>query len=422
MPKIPTELLQQHASSTGNAIAATTSTTSVLREKAPNTTTDALAIPAVGEKTAPSRTIPSESTQRPQKQYLLDIDSSVATEPTGAADDAVRQLLRSASVSPSSAPARPRKGPLRWMQDKEEHATSGSTSTLPPRQPTLSRKTSISAHLKLSLRRNKTEDQASEIKISAPTNFVHLSTGTEGAHASSTPISLRRASTTSTVSMRSSLRSSMSSTRSATSSASSDYGSAVSLEQEACEDKPLYTATDKKHPLRPLKSIRRPSKLSLQQDEPVLDMPAGPTSPKDKRKAIYAAPGSVPAILEPIDVSGDSITRTSKLSPIVSPVTSQAGEHFAAALDRTLGRARGLSSEGGELSPEPELSRSPSSGYASSACTSNRSSLGSLQEFRTFLDFPDMPPGSRRNSEKGSHQEDIWAAPTLSVPLALPKF
>lgn len=158
-------------------------------------------------------------------------------------------------------------------------------------------------------------------------------------------------------------------------------------------------------------------------------IPVVPTSPRDKRKAIYAAPGSVPAILEPINVVSGPNAQASKLSPVAaSPVASQAGENFAAALDRTLGRAHRLGSEGGAQSPEPELSRSPSSGYASS----NRSSLGSLHEFRSFLDFPDMPPGSRRNSNKSSNEEDIWAtldrgsrtatAPALAVPIVLTKF
>lgn len=191
-------------------------------------------------------------------------------------------------------------------------------------------------------------------------------------------------------------------------------------EPETGEDKPLYTATERKHPLRPLRSIRRPSKLSLAEDQPVLNIPARSTSPKDKRKAMYAAPGSVPAILEPVDVAKSG---ASKLSSTVSSVGSQAGEHFAAALDRTIGRTRGLSSDGGELSPEPELSRSPSSGYASSACTSNRSSLGSLHEFKSFLEFPDMQPGSRGGSEKGTTAgaEDIWSGAALALPLRASK-
>lgn len=407
-PKIPTELLQ-----TTNA-----ASTAVLVEKSLNTRVDSDLTPT------PRTPEPPKSAQRPQQHYILDIDAPVAsTGSSEAADDAVQQLLRSASVSPASASAaaaRSRKGPLRWMQDKEEHTPTVSTSTLPPRQATLTRKTSISAHLKLSLRRNKSDDQPAPITISGPTNFVHVATGTEGAYASvdaSSATSLRRASTTSRVSARSSLRSSMSSNYSTSSYISENSAPSATGTEAVDEDKPLYTAMEKKHPLRPLKSIRRPSKLSLKQQEPILDIPAGSTSPKDKRKAIYAAPGSVPAILEPIDVVQGTVGRGAKLSPIVSPVGSQAGEHFAAALDRTLGRARGLSSEGGELSPEPELSRSPSSGYESSACTSNRSSLGSLQEFKDFLDFPDMPM-SRRNSEKGRAEEDIWSGAALAVPVS----
>ncbi|SPO23461.1 uncharacterized protein UTRI_02140 [Ustilago trichophora] len=419
VPKIPTDLLQQYSGSANSTSTPTPSAPPVLREQSLNTTTDTDATPT--KESPPSIPMSAQPAQRPQQQYLLNIDAPVATEDIrGPSDDTVQQLLRSASMSPSSAPARPRKGPLRWMQDKEEHSASASSSTLPSRQPTLSRKTSISAHLKLSLRRNKGEEQPAEITISGPTNFVHLSTGTDAAVTSSKTTSLRRASTTST---RSSFRSSMSSTRSDSSSATSQILTAVSLEEEVANDRPLYATTDRKHPLRPLKSIRRPSKLSLKQDEPLLEIQAGQTSPKDKRKAIYAAPGLVPAILEPLEVSSRSTAQASKLSPIVSPITSQAGEHFASALGRTLGRARGLGSECGELSPEPELSRSPSSGYESSACsTSNRSSLGSLQEFRTFLDFPDMPPGSRRNSEKSGNHDDIWAAPELTVPLTIPQF
>lgn len=411
-PKIPTELLQDVSLSRFTPAAPT----SVLTEKSLNTHGDSNLTPT------PRTPEPIKSASRPQQQYILDIDAPVAsTGVYGAGDDAVQQLLRSASVSPASAStaaARNRKGPLRWMQDKEEHTPTASTSTLPPRQ--LTRKTSISAHLKLSLRRRKSDDQPAPITISGPTNFVHVATGTEGAYASvgaSNATLLRRASTTSRVSARSSVRSSMSSNYSTSSYISENTAPSATEKEAASEDKPLYAAMEKKHPLRPLKSIRRPSKLSLQQDELVLTAPAGSTSPKDKRKAIYAAPGSVPAILEPINVAQSTVSRGAKLSPIVSPVGSQAGEHFAAALDRTLGRARGLSSEGGELSLEPELSRSPSSGYESSACTSNRSSLGSLQEFKDFLDFPDMPM-SRRNSEKGRAEEDIWSGAALAVPVS----
>lgn len=153
----------------------------------------------------------------------------------------------------------------------------------------------------------------------------------------------------------------------------------------------------------------------MDQKEPVLNLPNGPTSPKDKRKGIYAAVGSVPKVLEAVDTSTHVTS-----SPLKPPATSRAGEHFAAALDRSIGRARGQSSDGGELSPEPELSRSPCSGYESSTCTSNRSSLGSLQEFRTFLDFSEMLPASRRGSAKGG--DDLWSAPALAVPIVLDKF
>ncbi|KAJ1028433.1 hypothetical protein NDA16_001600 [Ustilago loliicola] len=288
-PKIPTEPLQDASPSTPVAVAST----SVLAHKAFDTERDSELTPT------PRTPEPTKSAQRPQQQYILDIDAPVnSAESSSATDDAVQRLLRSASVSPASASAtaaRTRKGPLRWMQDKEEHTSTASTSTLPPSQPMLSRKTSISAHLKLSLRRNKSEDQPAPITISGPTNFVHVATGTEGAYSSvgAAATSLRRASTTSRVSARSSVRSSMSSNYS-TSSYVSENTAPSSTEKEATsEDKPLYTAAvEKKHPLRPLKSIRRPSKLSLKPDEPVLDIPAESTSPKDKRKAIYAAPGS----------------------------------------------------------------------------------------------------------------------------------
>ncbi|KAJ9477971.1 Ubiquitin conjugation factor [Pseudozyma hubeiensis] len=385
VPQIPTELLQQHPSSS-NISTASTPTAPV-----------SAASRSADVSTTPAPPVPVKTAQKPQRQYLLEIDAPATSRDDGAAaDESVRQLLRSATVSTSA-----RKGPLRWAQDKEEHATAASSSSsLSPRQPTLSRKTSISAHLKMSLRRNKVEEQpCSGLNISAPTDFVHVSTGSEGAKAS--PISLRRSSTTS---QRSSLRSSMSSTSSAVS-----FGTADSSPQEdaAKDDKPLYGALERKHPLRPLKSIRRPTKLSVDYTEPTLNLPKAPTSPKDKRKGIYAAPGLVPDILEPVD----------SMDRIAAPNASRAGEHFAAALDRSIGRTRGRASDASELSPEPELSRSPSSGYDSSTCASDRSSLGSLHEFRTFLDFPDMAtPGG------GKVDEDLWSGSALAAPIVLPKF
>ncbi|SOV04841.1 uncharacterized protein UDID_02862 [Ustilago sp. UG-2017a] len=413
-PKIPTELLQDPSLS----IPTTAALTSVLGEKSLKAGSDAKVT------STPSTPEPVKSAQQPQQQYILNIDEPVTfAESNSAADNAVQQLLRSASVSPASAStaagARTRKGPLRWMQDKEEHTPAASTSTLPPRQPALARKTSLSAHLKL-LRRNKSENQPAPITISRPTNFVHVATGTDGACASAgaqQATSLRRASTTSRVSDQPLLRSNMSSNYSTSSYVSRDTSPSATEKDAANEDKPLFVAMEKKHPLRPLKSIRRPSKPTLKPDEPAVDVPAGSTGPKDKRKAIYASSGSVPAILEPINVTQSSSNRGAKLSPIVSPVGSQAGKHFAAALDHTLGRTRGLSSEGGELSPEPDLSRSPGSGYESSAYTSNRSSFGSLHEFKSFLDFPDTPM-SRRNSEKGRQEEDIWSGVALTFPVA----
>ncbi|GAC92649.1 ubiquitin conjugation factor [Pseudozyma hubeiensis SY62] len=389
VPLIPAELLQQHTSSSSISTASTpTAPISAASRSA-----------TVGTK--PAQPAPAKPAQKPQRQYLLEIDApTISREDRATADESVRQLLRSATVSTSTGPSRPRKGPLKWAQDKEEHAAAASTSSLPPRNPTLSRKTSISAHLKMSLRRNKVEEQPCfGLNISAPTDFVHISTGSEGAKAS--PISLRRSSTTSP---RSSLRSSMSSTSSGVS-----FGTADSSPHEdaAKDDKPLYEALERKYPLRPLKSIRRPTKISVDLLEPTLSLSKEPTSPKDKRKGIYAAPGLVPDILEPVD----------SMNHIAAPNASRAGEHFAAALDRSIGRTRGRTSDASELSPEPELSRSPSSGYDSSTCASNRSSLGSLHEFRTFLDFPDMEASAR-----GKADEDMWSGSALAAPIVLPKF
>ena len=235
------------------------------------------------------------------------------------------------------------------MQVKDEHSESGLSANTAPRQPTLSRKTSISAHLKMSLRRNRVEEPTTpELSISGPTNFVHVATAGEGGQSAPKGGALTQASTV-------------------------NVGSLVAESRVSAEDgeeKPLYAALTKS-PLRPLKSIRRPSKLALDQAaDVVLAMPAVPTSPKDKRKAIIVAPGLVP----------------------VSPAAG-AREHFASSLARR--------SE--QMSPEPELSRSPSSGYESSEGTSNRSSLASLHEFRTFLDFPDMPVGKARE------RRDVWS-------------
>ncbi|TKY87340.1 hypothetical protein EX895_004017 [Sporisorium graminicola] len=404
VPIIPSDLLHSHSSSS-SAVANLATSTSVPESNSPNSAAYADITPT--QESGPS--VPSA--QRPQRQYLLDIDAPCSSQgASNNADDSVKQLLRSATISASSSSSRPKKGPLKWMHDKEEHSTTSSSLAVSPRQPTLSRKTSISAHLKLSLRRNKSDEPpCSELSISGPTNFVHVSTGTEGAHAAVKSPSLRRSST---VSARSSPRSS------ASSALSGMFETADSKWVQQDDDKPLYTASGATQPLRPLKSIRRPSKLSLNKPEPLLDIAPGPTSPKDKRKAIYAAPGSVPVILEPVDAAARTEATSSKLSPIVSPITSEAGEHFAASLGRTIVRARVHSSDGGELSPEPELSRSPSSGYESSACTSNRSSLGSLHEFSSFLEFPDLLPLSRRSSDKGRVEDDIWSGSALVVPLA----
>ncbi|ETS63146.1 hypothetical protein PaG_02925 [Moesziomyces aphidis] len=396
-PKVPIELLQEEPITPVPA-----QQTIVLQERSLNLPTDnATAAP---KPTSPMPASPARSQQHPQKQYILDIDAPAENRRAStSADASVQELLRSATLAPSSAAARPRKGPLRWMHDKDEHAPSTSTSSLQPRQPALSRKTSISAQLKLSLRRNKVENQPAGLVISAPTNFVHLSTGTEGAYGSAGGSSLRRSSTTSAASRNSSLRSSITSVSSA-----SSFGSEAELataSNHVDQDKALYSPSEKKHPLRPLKSIRRPSKLTLQ-DVSLPPIPAGTTSPKDKRKAIYAAPGSVPAILEP--TTDDMPTPTATTNAIVagSPGTSPAGAYFAATLDRTLGRAR-LEAETG--SPEPELSRSPSSAYDSSAPTSKRSSLASLHQFSSFLDFPDLPALSRTNSGEGVKHDDLWS-------------
>ncbi|SJX62036.1 uncharacterized protein SRS1_10670 [Sporisorium reilianum f. sp. reilianum] len=413
VPLIPSDLLQPQSSSSSTTLTLPP-TPSLPEPKSPRSAAYTDLTPT--QESVPSVHTAPRSPQRPQRQYLLDIDApapSLATDSTS--DDSVKQLLRSATISASSASSRARKGPLKWMHDKEEHTAPTSSPALSPRQPTLSRKSSISGHLKLSLRRNKSDEPpCPELSISGPTNFVHISTGTEGAHAAIKSPSLRRSSTTS---VRSSARSSTSSALSGT----FETADSKVVAHDANDDKPLYAAASAKHPLRPLKSIRRPSKLSLNKTEPVLDIAPGSTSPKDKRKAMYAAPGSVPAILEPISVSTRSEAPASRLSPILSPGTSEAGENFAATLGRTIVRTRGRSSDGGELSPEPELSRSPSSGYESSNCTSTMSSLGSLHEFSSFLDFPDLSL-SRRNSDKGRAEDDIWSAPTLAVPLTASKF
>ncbi|SPO44393.1 uncharacterized protein PSANT_02078 [Moesziomyces antarcticus] len=397
-PKVPLELLQEEPTTPVPAQQMT-----VLQERSLNLPTHET--DAAPKSASPIPASPARSQQQPQKQYILDIDAPADDRRAStSADASVQELLRSATLAPSSAAARSRKGPLRWMHDKDEHAPSTSTSSLQPRQPALSRKTSISAQLKLSLRRNKVENQPAGLVISAPTNFVHLSTGTEGAYGSVGASSLRRSSTTSAASRDSSLRSSVASISSA-----SSFGSEAELataSKHVDQDKALYSPSEKKHPLRPLKSIRRPSKLTLQ-DTSLPPIPAGTTSPKDKRKAIYAAPGSVPAILEP--TTDDMPTPTATASAIVagSPGTSPAGAYFAATLDRTLGRAR-LEAENG--SPEPELSRSPSSAYDSSAPTSKRSSLASLHQFSSFLDFPDMPALSRTNSGERVKHDDPWSA------------
>lgn len=395
-PKVPIELLQEEPITPVPA-----QQTIVLQERSLNLPTDN--VTAAPKPTSPMPASPARSQQHPQKQYILDIDAPADDRRSStSADASVQELLRSATLAPSSAAARPRKGPLRWMHDKDEHAPSTSTSSLQPRQPALSRKTSISAQLKLSLRRNKVENQPVGLVISAPTNFVHLSTGTEGAYGSAGGSSLRRSSTTSAASRNSSLRSSITSVSSA-----SSFGSEAELataSKHVDQDKALYSPSEKKHPLRPLKSIRRPSKLTLQ-DVSLPPIPAGTTSPKDKRKAIYAAPGSVPAILEPTTDDVPTPTATARAIDAASPGTSPAGAYFAATLDRTLGRAR-LEAENG--SPEPELSRSPSSAYDSSAPTSKRSSLASLHQFSSFLDFPDMPALSRTNSGEGVKHDDLW--------------
>ncbi|SNX82915.1 uncharacterized protein MEPE_01621 [Melanopsichium pennsylvanicum] len=429
VPKIPTELLQQVNGSNSNPTAPT-SIVPVLQERSMNIVEDADATQT--KETAPSFSAPTGSSQRPQRQYILDIDTpTTSLDNVGASVSTVKQLLRSASVSPGSDHVRTRRGPLRWLSEKEEHTNVASTSSLlPSKQPGLSRKTSISAHLKLSsFLRNKAAEEhsssSSDIAISGPTDFLHLSTGTENASATSKSISLRRSSTTSRASAgSSSLRSSMASNRSGVSSVPSDYATPISLE-DANDDTPLYSIDERKHPLRPLKSIRRPSKLSLNQaDDPtILKLPLEPTSPKDKRKAIYAAPGSsfVPAILEPLDTVA-TIDQASELDLIESSPTntaSQAGESFAAALETTLNRSRSRNGGDRALSPdlEPELSRSPSSGYESS----NRSSLGSLNEFSSFLNFPDVAPGGHGASVK-RNEKDVWQRSALQMPITLEKF
>lgn len=416
VPTIPAELLQQHLSSS-SSVSTLIATTPVQAAETVSFVTDTVAPPT--HESPSSLTLTASSIHPPQRHYLLEIDTPFSSQDDQRdADDSVQQLLRSTPTSPSPAVYRPRKGPLKWVADREEHAANASSSTLSVRQPTLSRKTSISAHLKLSLRRNKTEDQpGTSLTISAPTNFVHICTGAEAPSAVSNSASLRR---TSTTSHRFSQHSSTSSSLSRT---SLDTANSSSHEQAVNEDKPLYAALEKKNPLRPLKSIRRPSKLSLNQLEPVLNLPNGhPTSPKDKRKGIYAAPGSVPEIFEPAQVSTLAKASTPDPNPLASPVTSRAGEHFAAQLDRSIDRARGHSSNRGDLSPEPELSRSPGSGYGSSMCASNRSSLGSLHEFRTFLDFPDLMSVSRRNSDKEKNEDDLWSGSALATPVHLQKF
>lgn len=387
MPKIPADLLHDEPSPKPSTTPLLLPP-AILHERSLNKTVDSDATPT--QETAPKLAVsPPPPTQRPQQQYILTTDAPAPRASICLSqDDAVQQLIRSASISPPAA-QRTRKAALRFkQQDKEEHAAAASTSAAPAaRQPTLARKTSISAHLKLGLRRRKSEEENVQMVISGPTDFVHISTGSEGAHSSAATTSLRRASTVSTSSSnRTSLRSSV---FSASSGSSNSLKEEVEAEDAASEDRPLYT----KHPLRPLKSIRRPSMIKVQSHLTDLPAPTCPTSPRDKRKAIYALPGSVPALLEP----------TFKLNP---PTTPSAGD-FAATLDRTLSRTHRLGSDASEQIPEPGLSRSPSSGYASS----NRSSLGSLSEFRSYLDFPEIHKGKKE-------EQDIWEALDRGVKTA----
>uniref|UniRef100_V5EBS1 Uncharacterized protein n=1 Tax=Kalmanozyma brasiliensis (strain GHG001) TaxID=1365824 RepID=V5EBS1_KALBG len=200
--------------------------------------------------------------------------------------------------------------------------------------------------LKVSLRRNKPEEPPSAaLTISGPTDFVHVSTGADEA-----PSSPRRPSVTSTTP---SLRMSTASTSSGTS-------------VDTADDKPLYNLASAQ-PLRPLKSIRRPSRTIA--EEPLFTSP-GSTSPQDKRKAIYATPGSVLAL---------------------TPVAPR--------------RARGRTSD----ESEPELTKSSSSNDDSD---DSRSSLGSLHEFRRFLDFGDD------TRHKGGEE---WTS-GLGLPIVLEKF
>lgn len=339
VPTIPVELLQHQPT----LCSTESSATPVLAERSLNSESSITA--PLNPKPSANAITGSKTTQQPQRQYLLDIDHPTASTSTlTSVDDPVKRLLRSASVSIGST--RPRRGPLKWMQDKEEHTATASSSAPPPARQPLGRKGSI---LKVSLRRTKPEEPPSApLTISAPTDFVHVSTGADEA-----PTTLRRPSVTSTVP---SLRMSTASTSSGTSIDTTD-------------DKPLYTlgATQ---PLRPLKSIRRPSRPI--EEEPLFTS-AGSTSPQDKRKGIYAGPGSM---LDPLALSSR--------------------------------RARGRRRASDES--EPELTKSSASGDDSD---DSRSSLGSLYEFRRFLDFgEDTRP-------KGA--EGDWTA-GLALPIVLEKF
>ncbi len=174
--------------------------------------------------------------------------------------------------------------------------------------------------------------------------------GAEEANTRSAVAPLRRPTWTSN---RSSVRSSTSSTLSGL---SYDTANSSTIDAEVGEDKVLYTNGERKHPLRPLKSIRRPSKLTLNKEEPAWSGASGSTSPKDKRKALYVTPGDVPSI-------------SSRWPSFHRPMRC---EQFAGALGRNISRNRGRGSESSETAPELVVSGSPSSGYESSGASTDR--------------------------------------------------
>ncbi|PWY98532.1 hypothetical protein BCV70DRAFT_33566 [Testicularia cyperi] len=384
----------------------------IRRKPPPRITEDLFAEAEASSNIAPTQSTSSTTTVTSREPPIRPTHSNISPQ--------ILHTTRAPFPAPATKPTlRVKKSPLRWMQEKEEHAST-SRLTSSPSTSTLGRKSSFSTHLKLGLRRKPSTVNAEQrvLEVSSPTNFVHVATAAEPAQACTQPVVHVQAGGD---------RPSNSSAREDRSSLSSMHRAVISPQPDSVSHEPLarIPTLEKVQPLRPAKSVRRPNKNT----SPEIEAPAvfaKASSPRDKRKAIYA--GRMPELANiGLEHETNAASSTGSSSSIAST--------FASTLNNTLAHAQGAVRAGhsraisadstripysrldpGVGSPRreaPELSRSPSSTYtsSSSSSSSNRSSFTDFTEIQSFLDFPDKSSYSPIiETRDDSNDSDLWSS------------